>query len=736
MRRIVDPNLAYSVWAVPHLKVSPDGRFVLLVTERGHLETGYNEYELFAFDTGHLRSLTRRGTLLRGDALHDSRLARFHSTAREGGISDVKWLPNSESVAFIGRGPENIGQVYVANVVTKALRQLTHHPHDVGSFDVSLPAGTAVYTASEPPSWTARNQYGYAVQSNYVKDLSNRHASEAIQEVGYYVLDGNDGQPTAVDLPKSMVPQNVWMAPSGRWAITLVPPSQAHEEWWNVYSPLRALRRKAAPGEPTYEGAARNPAFGRQSAWLLQYTLIDTRSATASALIDAPSGSGVAGLMTGAIWSTDSSRAVVANIFMPVEAGLDGRYTRTPVVAEVHLNTRSIVPIADVVLSTNSDSPLRLTEFRGTADLLHLGWSSRSGKTELRKTFVRTKKGWREERARARDLSGPSYVVRQSLNTPPDIFAIVSANKVVRLTDLNPQLLELKIGQLTTFSWNTPDGRVWTGGLVLPPNYVQSRRYPLVIQTYGFDPSEFLVDGPNGKSAAFAARALASREIVVAQLPVDPSGYSTPSENANQARLYYSAIDTLDASGIIDPSRVGIIGFSRTGMHVQHAITFADERHPIAAATICDSISNGYVSYVNHYGQEYPGMLSWERMIGAPFWGEGRQLWLERSAAFNLHLVRTPLRLEHLGAYPSDYWDTFALLKRQERPVELFHIPDGTHQLRQPRPRFSSQQGNVDWFDFWLNEREDADASKVDQYERWRVLRSQHTALRGNLVQH
>jgi hypothetical protein len=56
-------------------------------------------------------------------------------------------------------------------------------------------------------------------------------------------------------------------------------------------------------------------------------------------------------------------------------------------------------------------------------------------------------------------------------------------------------------------------------------------------------------------------------------------------------------------------------------------------------------------------------------------------------------------------------------------------LQDGFHLLVKPWERMISQQGNVDWFDFWLNEREDADVTKADQYQRWRKLRDQRDAL-------
>jgi hypothetical protein len=34
-----------------------------------------------------------------------------------------------------------------------------------------------------------------------------------------------------------------------------------------------------------------------------------------------------------------------------------------------------------------------------------------------------------------------------------------------------------------------------------------------------------------------------------------------------------------------------------------------------------------------------------------------------------------------------------------------------------------SQQGNVDWFCFWIKGEEDPDPAKAEQYARWRELR-------------
>jgi hypothetical protein len=37
----------------------------------------------------------------------------------------------------------------------------------------------------------------------------------------------------------------------------------------------------------------------------------------------------------------------------------------------------------------------------------------------------------------------------------------------------------------------------------------------------------------------------------------------------------------------------------------------------------------------------------------------------------------------------------------------------------------ASEQGDVDWFDFWLRGHEDPDPAKAEQYARWREMRKQ-----------
>jgi hypothetical protein len=63
------------------------------------------------------------------------------------------------------------------------------------------------------------------------------------------------------------------------------------------------------------------------------------------------------------------------------------------------------------------------------------------------------------------------------------------------------------------------------------------------------------------------------------------------------------------------------------------------------------------------------------------------------------------------------------MMKRMGKPVDMVVFLDGVHVLQKPSNRMISQDGTVDWFDFWLNGHEDADPAKAEQYARWRELK-------------
>jgi hypothetical protein len=165
------------------------------------------------------------------------------------------------------------------------------------------------------------------------------------------------------------------------------------------------------------------------------------------------------------------------------------------------------------------------------------------------------------------------------VSTAQDIFGYKQGEGNIRLlTDLNPQLRKVRFSPVNTIEWNSSDGLHVRGLLFKPADFVSGRRYPLVIQTKG-DAGWFTCDSGDG-FPSFAPQPIASSGMLYLirtsgeddnyqdDLDKRPHGYpGGVSEMVQQMDIWDNAITYLDKEGLVDPSKVGIIGFSATGSY-------------------------------------------------------------------------------------------------------------------------------------------------------------------------
>jgi dipeptidyl aminopeptidase/acylaminoacyl peptidase len=172
----------------------------------------------------------------------------------------------------------------------------------------------------------------------------------------------------------------------------------------------------------------------------------------------------------------------------------------------------------------------------------------------------------------------------------------------------------------------------------------------------------------------------------------------------------------LVSDGLVDPKKIGIIGFSRSCYYVMETLTTSSLQ--LAAASINDGVTGDYLNYILAGGADA------DLLNGSKPFGQGLQQWLKSSPGFNLEKINTPLLIT--GAGPSSVlfmWQSYAGLHYLKKPVDLIMLNSNEHVLTNPAVRMASQSGSVDWFRFWLQGYEDPDPVKTEQYRRWRELK-------------
>ncbi|MBL8265450.1 MAG: hypothetical protein JNL55_03685 [Steroidobacter sp.] len=304
---------------------------------------------------------------------------------------------------------------------------------------------------------------------------------------------------------------------------------------------------------------------------------------------------------------------------------------------------------------------------------------------------------------------GIVLTIEESLNVAPDVVATNCRGTLkAKISDLNPSFRELSPSTAEVVDWVDSRGRAWRGGLLRPVRLMPGQRYPLVIQSHGFWPSRFLLDGTHSLTAepfttGYAARALAARDMFVLQMEDHFDERNTPTEAEAHRAGFEAAVTALSARLPIDPQRVGLMGFSRSGYYVQDTLTHS--QLPFAAALLADPLDMGYLSYWLGWNQSGRGRRQeYEAVTGCAPVGDCLERWRNSQPTFNIPAIVSPVRLEVIGpASLLASWELYAGLRSLAKPVDMNYLPEGAHVLIRPWERLASQQGAVEWFERWLN---------------------------------
>jgi dipeptidyl aminopeptidase/acylaminoacyl peptidase len=699
MTRLGDPS--YTDGALSNgivAKFSPDGKHFVVILKKGNLEANTNEYSLVLFQTAEVFRSPKPQVLV-----------SLASSSNRPAIDNVRWLDDNDTILFLGEYPGEQAQLYSLKCGSNELRKVTNHATNLTSFVATASGEIIVYTARNPVSTFLNesvSRKGIAVTNEEVADLIRGSYGGSDYDDSLFIKRlGKEAETKILTRGRIL----------GRYSEASLSPDGAH----------LLLQTEAAHVSNTWseyedqflKAFTRHPAPSGGHTGILQYELVDTRTGASEALSDSPISSILGG--SEVAWSTDSKSVVVSDVYLPLNVENPAeralRKTRT-FLAEFKIPSREFVKIS-------------------SEDLRLFGWDPKTGyvacdvgridsfngKVTPKAYFRKSGDTW--ARSSAREQTGepslPDVVLDEGMNTPPRIFAVdPSTGRKSLLMDLNPQFQNLALAKVEEITWKDSRGNDVKGGLYWPPHYVAGKKYPVVIQTHEWLANKFWMDGP--WATAFAAQALAGKDFFVLQAP-DPDWHiwETSMEAPRAMALYESALDYLDRRGLIDLNRIGITGFSRTVWYVTYTLTHS--KHHFAAADVADGYDGSYFQYL-----VFPGTAAdFEQVFGGPPFGKRLLQWLKQSPAFLMDKIETPLRIQALGpASVLEGWHWYSGLSRLGKPAEMIYIPEGTHILEKPWERMTSQQGNVDWFCFWLKGEEDPDPTKAEQYTRWRKLRS------------
>ena len=295
--------------------------------------------------------------------------------------------------------------------------------------------------------------------------------------------------------------------------------------------------------------------------------------------------------------------------------------------------------------------------------------------------------------------------------TMGDVFVMdLSGGRATKLTDINPELHTLKLGDLEPVHWKSFDGEEIWGLLLTPPGYQRGTRIPLIVYchggpiggyTYGIFPQFAHIPG---QVDPYPVEAMASAGFAILfPMPRGGSGYGVAGFRAiinrwgeDDYKDIMTGVDSMIAQGIADPERLGVMGASYGGYMTDWIVTQTNRfKAASTAASVSDLANLYYFSDAGDTVAEYYG-LPWENAASL----------VQHSAITHVQNVSTPLLIQHGendNRVPiNEAQEFYKALKTLHKTVEFDIYPRGGHVNFEPPLEREYMLRNLEWFTRWL----------------------------------
>ncbi|HXS81894.1 MAG TPA: S9 family peptidase [Methylomirabilota bacterium] len=283
----------------------------------------------------------------------------------------------------------------------------------------------------------------------------------------------------------------------------------------------------------------------------------------------------------------------------------------------------------------------------------------------------------------------------------PEVFAGTPSGRVA-VTRMGDQLGGWTLGTSEVVSWTSRDGTTIEGVLRKPAGWKRGARSPLLVVIHG---------GPTGVSrpSRFAATYVYPIEHWLAKgaLVLEPNyrgsaGYGAAFRALNVRNLgvgdawdVVSGIESLARQGLVDSTRVGVMGWSQGGYISAFLATHEAKR--FRAISVGAGISDWMTYYVNTditpFTRQYLKATPWDDPA----------IYAETSPITTVRDASCPVLIQHGGAdarVPTpDARELYRALVDVGVEAKLTVFPGFGHGLNKPKAVRAALEENRDWFD-------------------------------------
>jgi dipeptidyl aminopeptidase/acylaminoacyl peptidase len=299
-------------------------------------------------------------------------------------------------------------------------------------------------------------------------------------------------------------------------------------------------------------------------------------------------------------------------------------------------------------------------------------------------------------------------MIHEAPEFPPDVYvSSASSFSPKKLTDVNADFPNFRMGRTEVISWRSKDGREIEGLLTYPINHEIDKACPLILNIHG-GPAGVFTQNFTAASSVYPLQAFAQQGYAVLRPnPRGSSGYGKDFRFANYKDWGFGDYEDLIAGvnkivgmGVAHPDSLCVMGWSYGGYMTSFIITKSNQ-FKVA------SVGAGVTNLMSFTGTaDIPGFLP--DYFGAEPWDD-LETYMRHSAMFNIKGVNIPTQIIHgeedLRVPLSQGQELYNALKRQNCPTEMIVYPRTPHGVREPKFIQDVGERIIAWFNLHLRKR-------------------------------